>query len=371
MYQTNIFSIILLILLFFHCIEKKKHFTNSGRIFLLLLINTICVLLFEILSWMFNGLDLMSYRVHNIIFNFVFFSFNIIVPINWLLYFDYKIYNSISHLRKRLFYIPFFIISLTAQISNIFYPWIYEINKNNEYMRLNGMTLFTVYIFIIIYFSVTFFRKSSKRNFSNRINKALLYYTILPLVGAVYQTLTPGSLVVWNFVSIALIGTFIALELYNNSRDFLTGLLNRRYIYEIIEFKIYSLKKSGKGFSLIMIDLDKFKIINDTLGHITGDDALIVFSNILQNICKSTDYIARFAGDEFLILLNNGSDIAVSSLINRLNEKLNNFNSKGLKEYHLSCSAAGKTFGKGDKLSVHNIVKSVDSLMYQVKKAKQ
>ncbi len=86
-------------------------------------------------------------------------------------------------------------------------------------------------------------------------------------------------------------------------RDSLTGLANRRYLDRMLAHFLENLNRSGQTFSLIMFDLDHFKQINDTWGHAIGDQALTQFAAVLQTQCRSEDLVARFGGEEFVVLL--------------------------------------------------------------------
>ena len=85
--------------------------------------------------------------------------------------------------------------------------------------------------------------------------------------------------------------------------DDLTGFYNRRHLMELIETENNRSVRTGSVFSLAMVDLDKFKNINDTFGNQAGDDALITFSNIIHNVLRKTDFCGRYGGEEFLIVL--------------------------------------------------------------------
>lgn len=84
--------------------------------------------------------------------------------------------------------------------------------------------------------------------------------------------------------------------------DPLTGVANRTELLHQLEFSIASTNRSGDGFALLMLDLDKFKVVNDTLGHSSGDKLLTIAAQRLQNIVRSTDTVARIGGDEFAII---------------------------------------------------------------------
>lgn len=86
--------------------------------------------------------------------------------------------------------------------------------------------------------------------------------------------------------------------------DELTNLPNRRFFKETIKKEILVSIRNKTKFALIFIDLDKFKSINDEYGHLIGDQVLIYFAGILKNILRKSDFIARYAGDEFCIIIN-------------------------------------------------------------------
>lgn len=101
------------------------------------------------------------------------------------------------------------------------------------------------------------------------------------------------------------IGNEIAFlnEIEESAKDPLTHLLTRRLFDKIMMNKLDISKATGREFALMMCDLDYFKSINDTYGHVVGDAVLKHFSNTLQQKLRKSDYIFRFGGEEFMILL--------------------------------------------------------------------
>ncbi|MDT8339050.1 MAG: sensor domain-containing diguanylate cyclase [Sulfurimonas sp.] len=101
------------------------------------------------------------------------------------------------------------------------------------------------------------------------------------------------------------IGNEIAFlnEIEESAKDPLTHLLTRRLFNKIMLSKIEISKATGREFALMMCDLDHFKVINDTHGHDIGDIVLQHFSKILEHVLRKSDYIFRYGGEEFIILL--------------------------------------------------------------------
>jgi diguanylate cyclase (GGDEF)-like protein len=100
---------------------------------------------------------------------------------------------------------------------------------------------------------------------------------------------------------IAILNDMIMIEEY--SKDPLTGLLSRRLFDKVVMTQIEIAKATESPCSLIMCDLDHFKIINDTHGHLAGDAVIKDFSNLLQILLRKSDFIFRYGGEEFIILL--------------------------------------------------------------------
>lgn len=88
-------------------------------------------------------------------------------------------------------------------------------------------------------------------------------------------------------------------------RDGLTGLWNRRYLNEVLEHEIALTHRNLYCLSVLILDLDFFKKINDTFGHQAGDKVLLATTAILQKCARKTDYVGRFGGEEFIIILPN------------------------------------------------------------------
>jgi diguanylate cyclase (GGDEF)-like protein len=100
--------------------------------------------------------------------------------------------------------------------------------------------------------------------------------------------------------------------------DGLTGLLNRRSMMERIDHEILRARRYGHGLTLCMVDIDHFKRINDCHGHMAGDRALVAIAAVLTDTMRSIDHIARFGGEEFLLLLTETRPQEAMELIERL-----------------------------------------------------
>ena len=124
-------------------------------------------------------------------------------------------------------------------------------------------------------------------------------------------------------------------------QDALTGLGNRRYFDKQLKRAMHNANRHHSVVGLVLADLDKFKIINDTHGHLTGDLVLQEFANVLRLCIRDSDGLFRFGGDEFAIIVENANDTALIIIENRINLALKS--NVLLNKYQLGCSI-GSTF---------------------------
>ncbi len=144
--------------------------------------------------------------------------------------------------------------------------------------------------------------------------------------------------------------------------DDLTGLLNRREIERIFEYEIYRTEISRHEFSLIMVDVDLFKEINDTYGHLQGDTVLKEIANQIQKSCRKQDYVARWGGDEFLILLPEASGEEAAAVAERIRRDVSADGHAGLspdQKVTITCGVSYHT----EKMPVKSLVARVDQAL--------
>lgn len=146
--------------------------------------------------------------------------------------------------------------------------------------------------------------------------------------------------------------------------DFLTGLFNRRFIYDCIDRNLMHFHRSGQNFVLVYIDLDNFKKLNDSKGHTEGDRALKVIGHCMNLTLRKTDWIGRVGGDEFIVLLTNTNLDESKNILKRLNSVL--LTEMKVNRWPITFSM-GALAAEPKHKNVDEIVSSVDRLMYQVK----
>ncbi len=153
-------------------------------------------------------------------------------------------------------------------------------------------------------------------------------------------------------------------------RDPLTGLYNRHFFNEVIEREAARCERNNEKLSLIMIDMDRFKDINDTRGHLTGDRILIEVARLVQNTVRKTDLVFRFGGDEFLVLMTSSDRKKSARMAARLRDAADRWNKSNADAFGctISFSIGCSTRHKGG--DIHSALKEADDNMYRHKKEK-
>lgn len=152
--------------------------------------------------------------------------------------------------------------------------------------------------------------------------------------------------------------------------DELTMISNRRG-FEVLSKHALSLSKRMQGTaSLLFIDLDKFKPINDTYGHAEGDYALKQFSDILRDVFRDSDVVGRIGGDEFAVLLTMTSAIKSEEMLERLQEAVSANNKKATRGYNLEFSYGIAEYDSEKHDSITTLLAEADHKMFKHKKSK-
>jgi diguanylate cyclase (GGDEF)-like protein len=146
--------------------------------------------------------------------------------------------------------------------------------------------------------------------------------------------------------------------------DYLTGLVNTRYFYDILQTELKRFKRYKQPFSIAYIDIDNFKKVNDLMGHLQGNVLLKTISQKLSATVRSSDTPARMGGDEFVILLINTDEQQAQTAIKKLEKEISQVIK--MNTWPVSLSVGVVIYKKLPK-SVDDAIKMADDLMYEVK----
>jgi two-component system cell cycle response regulator len=150
-------------------------------------------------------------------------------------------------------------------------------------------------------------------------------------------------------------------------RDDLTRLFNRRHFYSRLQEEFGRAGRHGQPLSLLFIDVDDFKRINDTYGHAIGDKVLKEIGQLLKSAARVSDVPARCGGDEFAMILPETSAAGAIESATRISEMIRSCSIEELNQEKLSTSVGCATFSNGNVQSFDDLVKLADDAMYQSK----
>ena len=152
--------------------------------------------------------------------------------------------------------------------------------------------------------------------------------------------------------------------------DELTEISNRRGFITLVGHAIRMCVRQKMSASLVFFDLDKFKLINDSHGHVEGDRALVTFASILHKTLRESDLVARIGGDEFAALLLDTPKASAVDVIARLQGRVEEYNQQASHDYKIDFSFGIVDFDPLLHADVEALLADGDTLMYECKQRK-
>ncbi len=170
-----------------------------------------------------------------------------------------------------------------------------------------------------------------------------------------------------DLLATALHNSFVFQKLQQQSiTDGLTGIKTRRFFWEALSSEWKRASRSGRAFSVVLVDLDKFKEVNDSLGHLEGDLVLARVGRLLEQKCRQSNVVARYGGDEFIILMPETGIEQAQVLAERLRLWL--ATDPMLEEHHITGSFGVASFPVHG-FSMEDLIRVADAGMYVAKHA--
>ncbi len=243
-----------------------------------------------------------------------------------------------------------FLVSFSAFFSNL----IFYYDSQNIYHR--GSLYFIHFILVII--SVLILLMNTFRlglKYQSKNNYILILDFIIFLVGLLTHFIFRGVWILWISVSIAITLVYIYYSSLVNQIDVLTGILNRK----CYDGQLYDLNNNA---IIIIIDVNKFKEINDTLGHNVGDYCLVEIAHAIKKVYRKSGYCYRIGGDEFSVILYKNLDS-----IDKLNAKFSKILSEKKYKHELPTVSIGHSYYYPNKSSIQKVIEEADSMMYTIK----
>lgn len=361
----DVYSIGIVIIIYIFSRKQNDDDTLQNKLYKGVLKITILMLMVDILS-RFDGRPDTIYPILNQVGNFTIFLLGPVISSLWLLYVHDQIFKEEEKTKRLL--LPIFIVNglniiflLITQVNG----WYYSIDADNIYRR--GPMFYLAAFYTDIFMIAAFILTLKNRDKINRKQLfSLLFFAVPPFIGTILQIVFYGISIVLNGIVFSILIVSFNIQNTNMYTDYLTGVYNRKKLESSLKQKI-STSSPAKTFSAIMVDLDNFKLINDTYGHDVGDNALQVCTTLLRNSLRSNDMIARFGGDEFFAILDISEQDKLEEIAGRIRMSIDNYNRTSGKPYKIGFSMGYAVYDSASNLNAEDFQKLLDTLMYENK----
>ncbi len=364
--QINIFSLLILVLIYINTHKNPEKHCFDYKIFFGLIISTALLLIFDCFMVLIDGQAGEYARILNIVITEVYYVLNPLPCLLWTLYALFLISKDEAKIKRML--LPLFIpviINALGTIISLFVNFLFYIDKQNIYHRGNYF-----YILVIICYGYLIYSLISiiinKKRISRQNFLPMLMFALPPTIGGIVQTLYYGVATLWTSVTFSILFIYTNIQNLQLHTDYLTGLFNRRQFDSHLKTMI-NRRTGGKLLAGIMIDLNDFKKINDIFGHSTGDIALEETGKLLKKSLRKDDFISRYGGDEFAVILEVKDMENLETIKNKLLTAVEDFNVKKTYPFHLSFSIGYDIYDDLLQQNMEDFLKNIDDKMYEDK----
>ena len=285
---------------------------------------------------------------------------NVMIGYLWAKFIMVHMNIPFSDIRRNI-YRTIGLISIVLLVINIFYPLVFSVS-DGRYQRGFAYIIFLIFAAFYILDSLYLYVKRVRKNGSLKLFPVHIF--LIPVIlGVVIQAFFIEISITWTSIAISVAGIMTALKNEIIFTDCLTGLYNRVYL-EFLHKR--ACNKKDCWVSGIMIDLNGFKQINDNYGHAEGDLALCIVADLLRKSFSEYGVVTRYAGDEFVIMLNTIDDQLIQKIIKSAKKNFVTENEKNDKPYQLSASM-GYAITNLSNETIDDFMNRIDEQMYQDK----
>jgi diguanylate cyclase (GGDEF)-like protein len=214
---------------------------------------------------------------------------------------------------------------------------------------------------------IVLYRSLLKRSYFTVFIRLLVFF----FTGLIFDLLFVTTSLAWPWETAALLYSYFFIVQSYVRVDPLTDIGNRLSFNEFTD--VLSRHNTGESWAIVMLDMDHFKMINDTLGHQEGDRALCDMATILKNCAKKNDFVARYGGDEFVLTtrVEKGNKEKILKLMSEIQVAIDQFNAKKNRLYKLEISYGHDVYTADGRQSMEEFLNHIDSLMYTHKQERR
>lgn len=320
----------------------------------------------DLVSVFINGMSGNIPRIANWTASSVYFIAIISSLCGLIVLYEHKLNNNLARLlTMNKIMVSVLVIYVIVFVQNIFTRTLFYITYEGDYVR--GNLYFVVFAIPFLAMALMFINISlSRKNVTRKLLVLAIFSTTPVIAGLAFDVLLSFSLITLPAFFISFLFFYLFIVRQNSQIDSLTKVYNRHGLDEYIQ--ALSEAVSRKTYSFIIIDMDHFKDINDNFGHAEGDNALRNAAEVIRSSVRRRDYVARYGGDEFVVISENEN---VDAMIRNLESELEKFNASTDKPYSLAFSCGGDIYKADDPHTPLEFFASVDALMYAEKERRR
>jgi len=367
--DNNVVAIIVSIIFLLNIVNRLDRKDIRNRFFIGLFIVNTGQLSIETITCLINEQPYLWLIPITVVLHTILFMLGPLFTYLWYAFVDVWINNKKEvNLKRNMIFKSPLVISSVLILSSPFTKATFYITKDNVYERgaLFLVPLSATYFYVVCNIINVYWNRK-------KLNKveflSLFLLGAVPILAGVIQALFYGILLAWSCAAYTIIILFLYLQQQMMQVDSLTGAWCREKLHIFLNDKIEG--SSEKGFAIVFIDLDNFKIINDTYGHIEGDKALISFVKVVNCVLRGEDSITRYGGDEFVLFLNVETKDMVETVMSKISDEVEAFNINSNNLYQLEYSYGYDLYDYNTKLKADKYINHVDKLMYEAKNKKK
>ena len=366
--NTILGSILIVILILIDYIRKYNPDRIQKLIFCGLLIFTFIPMLADLFFLIYAGMPGKTVWPLLTGLRSVYYLFKILAFYFAILFLDYMLFKDPE--RIKIFLIIIFAITfvhLIILLMNLKWNFYFYIDEAKNTFILGNKNLIRIIISYCPALFVIYEIIICRKMFKSAYLFIILLLMGLVLLGSSIDLAVNGLKLVWPCMTAVLMCFYFFIIQNDTKIDSLTGIGNRYSFNEFTE-KL-SQSSSGESWAIVMIDLDHFKKINDTLGHQEGDNALRDMAGIIKSSIKRSDFAARYGGDEFVLatMVENG----ITLLMGKIQEAIDIHNNKNIRPFKLEISYGYDVYTTGGSKKIEEFLTHIDSLMYKNKEERR
>lgn len=366
-FELDLFAALVLIIIMDH--DPRGMRSGSQRSFQMIIRSLICVLVTDGLGWILEGSRFRGSRELIYACDYMYWLSTLFPAFFSLIYCARTVH--IKNINRLCWLgatpIAFGIFML---ITNPVKGWVFHVDYGNHYVRGGAFPIVALLpcIHMLLAIIITFWKGIRAPDYRKKDLFMVALYMAIPAVGAYFQFTIYGVLEAWIFMSLSVILCYVYVQNGNTTMDALTGINNRGRFDAYTNYAWMKLSSYEDNLYLIILDINRFKSINDYYGHAEGDQALKTVASVLkQSMSKNRGFLARIGGDEFAIVINNVGEEQIEKLVEDIRLLLEERCESMKLPYKLSLAIGYASTDGVERLALTRLFSKADENMYNDK----